>query len=133
MLINDKGIYLNGLDMSEPYSYVRFRWWQPVKLDELKEELEEKCFDVKIEERPGSEAEISLYKDERNELVAHSDTLKASLSTFRGLMTQPGESEPFTERDMELRRIIKDVYPHGRPTPFPWSFSVEPEFEKEKK
>ncbi|MFP3952081.1 MAG: hypothetical protein ACLFVP_08110, partial [Candidatus Bathyarchaeia archaeon] len=90
---------------------MRFRWWQPVQLGELKKELEEKGFEVTESERPSSEAEISLYKDMRNEIVVESDTLKASLSAFRGLITQPGEPEQFTERDMELRGLVKEVYP----------------------
>ncbi len=39
------------------------------------------------------------------------------------------EAEPFTARDMELRRRMMELYPRKRPTPFPFMFGREPEFE----
>jgi hypothetical protein len=53
------------------------------------------------------------------------------LSSFSVLLYQK-EGKPFTARDMELREKVMKMYPRSRPTPFPWEFSLEPNFEKEK-
>jgi hypothetical protein len=111
------------------YSYVRFRWWNPVELNWLKDQFDER-FIVKLKEYPRTEIELSLHKDTRNELIVTSDTLKGYLSSFRALLNQKIE-KPFTKKDMELREIVLKIYPQERPTPFPWQYNNEPPFEKE--
>ena len=114
--------------MTSKYSYVRFRWWDPVNLDKAVEELS--GFKVKkiIQEKGGED--ISLYRDLRDEVEVEADTLQAFLSPFRAVLNQK-EAKPFTARDLELREKVMKMYPRGRPTPFPWEFSSEPKFEVE--
>ena len=107
----------------KPYHYVRFTWWNPVNLKDIAKKLEG-TFDVgKL---------ITwfnvLYREERSELAVRADTLRAMLSAFTAVLYQR-ESSPFTEKDMELRKIIFELYPRGRATPLPWMFTYEPDFE----
>ena len=114
--------------MASKYSYVRFRWWNPVDLGKAVEEFS--GFKTKIIK--GKEGEdLSIYRDQRDEVEVEADTLQALLSPFRVVLNQK-EAKPFTVRDMELREKVMKMYPRGRPTPFPWEFSSEPKFEKEK-
>jgi hypothetical protein len=115
--------------MASKYSYVRFRWWGSVDLDKAVEEFS--GFKVKkiIQEKGGED--LSIYKDVRDEIEVEADTLQALLSPFRAVLNQK-ESKPFTVRDMELREKVLKMYPQNRPSPFPWGFSFEPKFEKEK-
>jgi hypothetical protein len=114
--------------MALKYSYVRFRWWDPVDLDKAAEELSGFKTNKIVREKGGQE--ISLYRDQRDEVEVEADTLQALLSSFRVVINQK-EVKPFTVRDMELREKVMKMYPRGRPTPFPWEFSSEPKFEKE--
>lgn len=113
--------------MSEPYRYVRFRWWNRVDLGKVSEELSPR-YEVKMLARPSGELEISLYKDERQELEVKSDTLIVLLSAFRAVLSQR-QAAKFSPKDMELRKKVIDLYPHERPTPFPWELGPEPKFE----
>jgi hypothetical protein len=115
--------------MSKPYNHVRFRWWQPVDLDKVSEELGDE-YEVGKREMPSSEQEISIYKDQRDQLIVLADTLRASLGTFRANLSQT-EAKPFTQKDQKLREKIFEIYTHTRPTPFPWQWAPEPEYEKE--
>jgi len=112
----------------EPYTYVRFRWWKPVDLEEVMDEFREAKFIVDLRLRPGGDQELSLYKDKRDELKVESDTLSAHISPYRAVLSQRSPS-PLTSRDMELRNRVLELFPKNRPTPFPWEFSHEPKFE----
>jgi hypothetical protein len=57
-----------------------------------------------------------------------SDTLIVFLEPLTAILSQR-ESEPFTRKDLKLREIVFELYPRIRPTPFPWSFRLEPKFE----
>jgi hypothetical protein len=107
----------------EKYQHVRFRWWNPMNLDKAKEEL--KGFKANVKQLPTGG--FDLYKDDKLELSATSDTLVAHLSGFRAVLTQR-EAKPFTKRDAELREKVRGLYPQDRPTPFPWEWSPEPRF-----
>lgn len=111
----------------QPYHYVRFRWWRRVDLKKVARELGE-TFSVEEIAMPKGEMEISLFKDEREELKVEADTLLAMLSPFRAVLSQR-EPAPFTTRDLELRKRVLELYPRSRPTPFPWEFSQEPKFD----
>ena len=115
--------------MASKYSYVRFRWWDPVTLDNLIEEFSGFKTRKIVHEKVGEE--LSLYKDQRDEVEVEADALQAFLSPFRAVLNQR-EAKPFTARDMELREKVMKMYPRDRSTPFPWGFSSEPKFEKEK-
>ena len=72
--------------------------------------------------------EISLQKDDREELIVTADTLMAHLSSFRAVLTQ-SKSEKFTAKDIKLRRRVSEIYSHDRPTPYPWEFNSETKYE----
>jgi hypothetical protein len=112
----------------KPYQYVRFEWFD-VDLDKLMEELKE-SFEVKLKQFPTSEDDMSLRKNEREELVVKADTLNAFLSLSKAVMFQKTVA-PFTKRDLELRKKIFEYYTKTRHTPFPWGFVSEPKFETE--
>jgi hypothetical protein len=115
--------------MVSKYSYVRFRWWDPVDLNQAVEEFS--GFKTKKIIKKKNEVDISLYKDLREEVEVEADTLQALLSPLRAVINQK-EAKPFTVSDMELRNKVIKMYPRDRPTPFPWEFSTEPRFEQEK-
>jgi hypothetical protein len=73
--------------MVAPYYYVRFRWWQGIDLEKVSADLG-KSFSIEL--RPGhrDEFEISLLKDDRDELRVSADTLSAMLSHFRAVLFQ---------------------------------------------
>lgn len=98
-----------------------------MELERVSEELAH-GFEVKATLRPSVEHDLSILKDDRSELVVKSDTLVAYLSSFRAVLSQRSPA-PFTQKDMELRKRVFELYPQDRPTPFPWEFSHEPKFE----
>jgi len=97
-------------------------------MEEMKEKLEP-AFQIEMTFlRSADMDDLSLLKDSRQEFKVAADTLIARLSSFRALLAQR-EAAPFTERDMELRKKILELYPRNRPSPFPWQFSEEPIFQ----
>ena len=110
--------------MTQLYTHTFFKWWTPVDLDELAESLKINYI-VTRHKGPTDKHEISLYKDERDEIEARSDNMVAFLSRFRATISQLQE-KPLNLKDIELRDIIKDHYPRDRPTPFPWEWNPEP-------
>jgi hypothetical protein len=113
--------------LARAYHYVRWRWWTKLDLGEVSEELSQR-YEVEALNRPSYELELTLRKDEREEILVRSDTLRVYVSAFRAVMFQK-EAAPFTPRDLELRNRVMELYPHARPTPLPMQFSTEPEFE----
>ena len=113
----------------KPYSHVRFRWWDGVDLKETLKKFEE--FETESKEPITDPREIGLHKDTRIEVVVKADTLQAWLSKFRAVLGQR-EAAPFTPRDVELRDKVREIYDHDRPTPFPWSWVPEPDYEVKK-
>ena len=111
--------------MSDLYHYVRFRWWTEVDLNKIMKELAER-FNVKM---IGSK-EKNILKDDKQELMVNADTLTATLSSFRVVLSQKKKLS-FTKKDMELRKRMLELYPQNRPTPFPWQFTTEPKFQIE--
>ena len=88
-------------------------------------------FEVKPIKPIGDDKEMVLLRDEREALKVSTDTLNAFISPFRAVLFQR-ESKPFTKRDMELRRIMFEMFDKSTPTPFPFGGSYEPKFEVEK-
>lgn len=113
--------------MAEPYHHVRFRWWNRVDIDKTADDLRG-SFVVEKGTWPRDEREMSLQRDDRVEIQVKSDTLTAHLSSFRAVLSQK-EAAPFTEKDMDLRKRVFELYQKDRPTPFPWQYSPEPKFE----
>ncbi len=115
--------------MSEPYHHVRFRWWERADIDKIAEKIRE-SYSVDMKHWPRDNHDLSLRKDDRDELVVSADTLTAYLSGFKVVLFQKRAAK-LTRRDAELREKVGEMYPHDRPTPFPWSFSLETKFEVE--
>ncbi len=113
--------------MPEPYHYVRYSWVSEVNLERLSEEMRG-AFAVEPIFMPEDERELTLVKYDRERLKIRADTLKVRLSPYKAVLFQR-DSAPFSRRDMELRGRILELYPRNTPTPFPISYSVEPEFE----
>jgi hypothetical protein len=111
------------------YNYMRFRWGEGHDMDALMGELSE-GFSVKRRDFPGNEVEVSLFKEDRVELMVTADRLRVHMNAHRVILSQIVEGS-FTRRDMALREYVMAKYPRNRPTPFPWSFYFEPEFEVE--
>jgi len=82
--------------MSEPYHHVRFRWWEKADIDKIAEELGAN-YDVNTKHHPRDKTELSLHKDDRDELIVSADTLTAHLSGFRAVMSQRSAAK-FKER-----------------------------------
>lgn len=116
---------------TEPYHYVRFCWWKAHNLKKLVEELRTQFSVVKLPKPEEKEADLSLSRKVRGVVEVKADTLSAFLSAYRAVLSQK-EKAPFTESDRQLRKTVLALYPHARPTPFPWEFSEEPKFEIEK-
>lgn len=113
--------------MSIPYRHVRFRWWTRVDLDKVADEFKGK-YSVDMTHYPRDSRELSIFKDDREELVVTADTLIAHLSSFRAVLSQK-KAAKFTSKDVELRRQVREIYTHDRPTPFPWEFIAETKYE----
>ena len=113
--------------MSEPYHHVRFRWGKRADIDKIAEEIRE-SYSVDMKHWPRDNAELTLHKDDRDELIVSADTLTAYLSGFRVVLFQKRAAK-LTRRDAELREKVREMYTHDRPTPFPWIFSSETKFE----
>ena len=114
--------------VNPPYIHTRFVWGLPIDLSEIEKELEGK-FEIKMITMPRDDThEISLFKNVRDELQVTADTLKARISGLRATLYQK-ESAPFTERDLELRKIIFERYPYNTSSPFTGWLRSEPKFE----
>jgi hypothetical protein len=113
--------------LTQPYSYVRFRWID-ANLDELEKILAE--FNVEKRQMPTSMNDISPYNRYREYLLVKADTLNALVSPLRTVLAQK-KRFPFTRRDMALREIILREFPNKTSTFFPWGFSGEPLFRTE--
>ena len=108
---------------------MRFRWGEGHDMDHIQEVLSGK-YAVGRRDFPGDNVEVSLFKDDRVELVVTADRMRVHMNAHRAMLNQIEEGA-FTGRDMELREFILENYPRSRPTPFPWGFSYEPDFEVE--
>lgn len=111
------------------YNYIRFKWGQGLDMDAVEQDLSEK-FTVSRRDFPGDSIEVSLFKEDRVELVVTADKMRIHMSAHRAILSQISDG-PFTKQDMKLRDYVLEKYPRSRPTPFPWSFNIEPSFEVE--
>ena len=114
--------------MVEAYHYVRFRWWDPADLEDITRSFGEK-FVVEVIDMPEDEGELALHKKGRERLTIRADTLCARLSPYRASLYQRVPS-PFTDRDLELRARILELYAHDKSTPFLLKAHKEPKFEQ---
>jgi hypothetical protein len=115
--------------MLEPYHHVRFRWWTSINLDKLITDYSE-LYKTERKVRPRNNDELSLYKDQRDEVTLKADTLSVAAGAVRAVLYQR-EAKPFTSKDLALRKLVFELYDRVTPTPFPFGFSSEPRFEVE--
>ena len=113
--------------MAENYRFVRFTWLERQDLEELGREMSD-LFDVKTLLVPTDDWDIIPSPFEREGLRVRADTLTARLAPMRGTIFQR-KNAPFTERDMELRRLILELYSRNRASPFTLGVLEEPKFE----
>ncbi|MCW4013363.1 MAG: hypothetical protein NWF07_10290 [Candidatus Bathyarchaeota archaeon] len=111
------------------YRYIRYRWERGNDMEELASVLSE---DYIVARRmfPGSNIEVSLFKDDRLELIVTADRMRVHMNAHRAILSQ-FEDGAFTKHDLTLREKILELYPRSRPTPFPWGHSFEPNYEVE--
>jgi hypothetical protein len=115
-------------NVSNPYHYTRFRWMKPLDLEAASKQLATN-FDVLEKSKPRDDVEISLYADQRNEIVVRADTLAAMINPVRAVLYQR-ERSPFTVRDQGLRAWVFENFDKTTPTPFPWGGAgSEPHYE----
>jgi len=115
--------------LSSPYHYSRFRWMRPLDLDPAITELGTD-FAATKRIRPKNAVELTLYGDQRDEVIAHADTLSAAMSPYRAVLYQR-ERRAFTDKDLRLRAWVLKNYDKTTPTPFPWGGDSEPRYEVE--
>lgn len=96
----------------KPYRYTRFRWLKKVDINKVAKELGEK---FTVEELLTSPPRLSIGYREKIKIKA--DTLTVRLSPFRAILYQR-EPERFTEKDMELRKRILELYPRSKSEPY---------------
>lgn len=113
----------------KPYFHIRYTWWDIIDLDEVRKDLEAQ-FEVTELFVPSSFWEMALFPYHREHLLVKADSLSARLAHMRAVLYQR-DWAPFTERDVELRRKIKEIYGRDLMTPLPLAFRAEPEFEVE--
>jgi hypothetical protein len=111
------------------YRYIRYRWEKGNDMEALEPVLSEE-FGVARRLFPGSNIEVSLFKEDRLELIVTGDRMRVHMNAHRAILSQ-FEDGAFTEHDMRLRERILELYPRSRPTPFPWGHSFEPDYEVE--
>lgn len=116
--------------MNEAYYYVRHRWWSQINVDDLVDDFRD--YEQVMKEPPDDPQKMSIQRYNLKELWVRSDTVRAFLSPHKAVLAQK-ERAPFTEKDIELRRMVLKLYPRSRATPFPFNVSTEPEFEVEEK
>ncbi|MCW4037143.1 MAG: hypothetical protein NWF13_00240 [Candidatus Bathyarchaeota archaeon] len=107
---------INESGPMKPYYYVRFRWFKGIDLKEVARELKTKFSVEEIYMPEKGFFDVDEFPfSERERVRAKADTLTTRLSPFRAVLFQ-GKLEPFTERDMELRNRIRELYPRPSPT-----------------
>ena len=113
--------------MSCRYFYLRYKWFKGYLLEELAQKLSTTFTIVKFP--PKKKVEERLTGPERDqEIEVKADTLFAFLSATTATLFQK-EKSPFTKKDLDLRKVILELYPHITPSPLPMGFSTEPKFE----
>lgn len=111
--------------MSAPYHYTRFRWDNSLDLMETEIALRAEGYNVECHDAPQGGTSLN-WDGNRDHLIVKADTLEAFLTRGEATLLQR-KSEPFTEKDMKLRKIVFDLYPHAQP-PISVSNPSEPEF-----
>lgn len=113
--------------MARPYSYTRYKWYDPVDLQQLEETLRDR-FSVEKRPMPFSEQDVSIYRYERDGIKVKADTLSAFLYLFKAVLFQL-KAQPFTMLDRELREAVLSHYTRDRSGVLATGVVSEPPFE----
>ena len=110
-----------------PYHYTRFVWQKSLDLREIEISLRAEGYSVEYHVAPKGGLDISFnWAGNRDHIIVKSDMLEAFLTQGATTLLQR-KIETFTERDMNLRKIIFDLYPYAQPY-MSISNPSEPEF-----
>jgi hypothetical protein len=116
--------------MRSPYHYVRFRY-DPLDLEEGNVLLRAEGFRPELHRTPEGGLDLSFNTDwNRDHLRVKADTLEVVLTKSVATLLQR-RSMPFSPRDMNLRRVVFDLFPYGRHAGLSMYTMTEPEFEVE--
>jgi hypothetical protein len=100
----------------KPYYHVRFKWFKGIDLKEFARELKTKFIVEEIYMPEKGFFDVDEFPfSERERLRVEADTLTVRLSPFRAVLFQR-KLESFTEKDMELRKRILELYSRSSPT-----------------
>jgi hypothetical protein len=116
--------------MRSPYHYVRFRY-DPLNFGEANVLLRAEGFRPELHRTPEGGLDLSFNTDwNRDHLRVKADTLEAVLTKSVATLLQR-KSMPFSARDMSLRSVVFDLFPHDRQAGLSMYTMMEPEFEVE--
>ena len=111
-----------------PYHYVRFAY-EPLKLEEARLLLRAEGFYVELHRTPEGGLDLSFNTDwNRDHLQVKADTLEAVLTKGVATLLQR-KSTAFTARDVNLRKLVFDLFPHSQQAGLPMYSNTEPYFE----
>ena len=77
------------------YTYLRYKWGEGHDMDQLQARLSER-FSVRRRDFPGNDIEVSLFKDDRIELIVTAERMRAHINAHRAILNQIQEG-PFTK------------------------------------
>lgn len=101
------------------YYHARHRLLKRVDLKEVARELKRK---YKVAEVSLPNGDRQIWHDDKEAIRVVADTLQARLSPYTAFLYQK-EPALFTERDVDLRKRIFELYPFGKKEP---KFAIEP-------
>ncbi len=99
--------------MAEKLNEVRHRWFHPEDLKKLEEKMKAYGFTTSWHRLPAPD--VSLSHERLEELEVKADTLTVHASKYMAVMPQR-EPASLTERDLYLRKLMKEEYNHSRPS-----------------
>jgi hypothetical protein len=115
-----------------PYHYVRWTWWKTYSVTDLVSTLKDRFTVTLMKQIPGQDEMISLNRRDTPFMEVKADTLSVYIAPSKAVLFQK-EGAPFTERDLELRKILLELYGHATPAPLPLFYRAEPPFQTREK
>ena len=95
------------------YYYARHRLLKRVDLKNVSRELKQK-YTVEAFSLPNGDRQI--WHDDKESIRVVADTLQARLSPYTAFLYQK-EPALFTDRDVDLRKRVHELYPFGKREP----------------
>jgi len=115
-----------------PYHYVRWTWWKTYSVTDLVSRALKDKFTVTLMKQIEGQEMISLNRRDTPFMEVKADTLSAYVAASKAVLFQK-EGTPFTERDLELRKTLLELYSHATPAPLPFFYRAEPAFQTRKR